>query len=103
MGKATAIREKEAKAYAASAAESKSNIAALGKAIPAIEQGMGASFLQTESGTVAVLRKLSVNMDMNSADRDLLSAFLEDGASSSYAPKSGEILGILKQMKDEMD
>jgi len=39
-------------------------------------------------------------MDMNSADRDLLSAFLEDGARNSG---SGEILGILKTMKDEMD
>merc|ERR1719486_1634446 len=35
------------------------------------------------------------------ADRDLLSAFLSEG--SSYAPKSGEIVGILKTMKDEME
>jgi len=37
-------------------------------------------------------------MDMNSADRDLLASFLEAGS-----PGSGEIVGILKQMKDEMD
>merc|ERR1719231_1245595 len=61
---------------------------------------MGGAFLQTQTNAVAVLRKLSVSMDMNSADRDLLAAFLETDNSS---PGSGEIVGILKQMKDEMD
>merc|ERR1719324_1508272 len=35
------------------------------------------------------------------ADRDVLASFLSEG--SSYAPKSGEIVGILKTMKDEME
>merc|ERR1719395_316125 len=35
------------------------------------------------------------------ADRDLLSSFLSEG--NSYAPKSGEIVGILKTLKDEME
>merc|ERR1719183_990959 len=35
---------------------------------------------------------------MNSADRDLLASFLSEG----YAPKGGEIVGILKTMHDEM-
>merc|ERR1719183_511399 len=39
LGKAKAIREKEEKAFAASAAESKTNINSLSKAIPAIEKG----------------------------------------------------------------
>merc|ERR1719160_2141093 len=47
IAKAKAIREKEAKAFAVESGDSKSNIAALGKAIPAIEKGMEASFLQT--------------------------------------------------------
>merc|ERR1719355_521758 len=38
---------------------------------------------------------------MNPSDREVLSAFLSEG--SSYAPKSGEIVGILKTMKDEME
>merc|ERR1719169_83167 len=37
---------------------------------------------------------------MAPADRDLLASFLSQG--ESYAPKSGEIVGILKQMQDEM-
>jgi len=100
LAKAAAIRAKEEGAYSKAAAESKTNIAALSKAIPAIEQGMSSSFLQTQSGTATVLRRLSVSMDMNTADRDLLASFLEEG---STAPGSGEIVGILKQMKDEMD
>jgi len=37
---------------------------------------------------------------MSSADRDMLSSFLMGGANHKYAPASGEIVGILKQMKD---
>merc|ERR1719191_2698093 len=39
-------------------------------------------------------------MDMSSSDRDMLASFLTDKA--GYIPQSGEIIGILKQMKDEM-
>merc|ERR1719420_1895571 len=42
-------------------------------------------------------------MDLNPGDRDMLSAFLSTGSSQGYAPQSGEITGILKQMKDTMD
>jgi len=98
IAKATSIREKEAAAYAKFKSDSDTNIAALSKAIPAIEQGMAGSFLQTRDASV--LRQLSVSADMNSADRDVLASFLESG--DSYAPRSGEIVGILKQMKEEM-
>jgi septal ring factor EnvC (AmiA/AmiB activator) len=95
--KATAIREKEAAAYAKEKSDSETNIAALAKAIPAIEKGMS-GFLQTSSASV--LRSLSVSMDMSSVDREMLASFLS--AKSGYAPASGEIVGILKQMDDEM-
>merc|ERR1719162_1365654 len=39
-------------------------------------------------------------MDMSSVDREMLAAFLS--SKSGYAPASGEILGILKTMEDEM-
>jgi len=99
VARATAIREKEEADFSAEAAESKANIAALGRAIPAIEQGMGASFLQANLGLTVKLRELSVSMDMEAVDRDLLASFLQDGSS---ARGSGEILGILKQMQEEM-
>merc|ERR1719247_1878263 len=98
IASATAIREKEAAAYAKFKSDSDTNLAALSKAIPAIEKGMAGSFLQTRDASV--LRQLSVTAEMNSADRDLLASFLEQG--EGYAPRSGEIVGILKQMSDEM-
>merc|ERR1719412_3118608 len=38
---------------------------------------------------------------MSSADREMLTAFLSQG--EGYAPQSGQIVGILKQMKDTME
>merc|ERR1719247_3743246 len=40
-------------------------------------------------------------MDMIPADRDLLASFLSQG--SGYVPQSGQIVGILKTLKDEME
>jgi len=99
IDKATAIRDKEAKAFAKLKSDAEANIGALSKAIPAIEKGMSGAFLQTNAANV--LRQLSVSAEMNSADRDLLASFLSDG--TKYAPQSGEIVGILKTMKDEME
>merc|ERR1719450_786479 len=59
---------------------------------------MGSAFLQTTAASV--LPQLSINADMVPQDREALAAFLSDG--STYAPKSGEIVGILKTMHDEM-
>merc|ERR1719163_1119674 len=56
MEKATAIRDKENKEFAAENAEDNSNIAALGKAIAAIEKGMSGGFLQTSAA--ATIRNL---------------------------------------------
>jgi len=98
IAEAEALRAKEAKAYAKVKSDSESNIGALDKAIPAIEKGMGGAFLQTNAASV--LRQISVNADMLPADRDTLAAFLSEG--QQYAPKSGEIVGILKTMHDEM-
>merc|ERR1719230_1707715 len=57
IAKATALREKEASAFAAKKSELDSNIGALSKAIPAIEKGMSGAFLQTQAASV--LRKIS--------------------------------------------
>merc|ERR1719238_2260670 len=98
IAKATSIRDKEAAAYAKVKSDAEANIGALSKAIPAIEKGMGSAFLQTSSATV--LREISVSANMIPADRDLLASFLSEG--DNYAPKSGEIVGILKTLHDEM-
>merc|ERR1719149_31496 len=98
IAKATAIREKEAATYAKVKSDAEANIGALSKAIPAIEKGMGGAFLQTSSA--AVLRQISESANMIPADRDILASFLSEG--NNYAPKSGEIVGILKTLHDEM-
>merc|ERR1719326_2491298 len=106
MEKATSMREKEHGEFSAENSELESNIDALGRAIPAIEKGMAGSFLQTLGANV--LRKLVVSDKVNSLsdyDRQLLASFLSTSqqGKQGYAPASGEILGILKQMKDEME
>jgi hypothetical protein len=101
LAKATTLREREASIYAKDSSDTKTNIAALGKAITAIEKGAGGSFLQT-SGAV-VLRRLTIDMDLSTADRDILSSFLAQGQAQQYVVRSGEITGILKEMKDTME
>jgi len=71
------------------------------KATAAISQGMGGSFLQTTEASV--LKQLSVSMDISSVDREMMTAFLTQGQGEGYAPASGSIVGILKQMTDTME
>merc|ERR1719191_1778597 len=52
MADATALRKKEAAAYAKESSEDSANIAATAKATAAIEQGMGAAFVQTHAASV---------------------------------------------------
>jgi septal ring factor EnvC (AmiA/AmiB activator) len=98
MAKATGIREKEAAAFAKYSAEANTNLGAMSKAIAALEKGMGGSFLQTTAANV--LRKVVSDMDLSDADRDEITSFLSQG--QGYAPQSGEITGILKQMSDSL-
>jgi len=93
MADATALRKKEAAAYEKESSEDSANMAATAKAMTAIEKGMGAAFLQTP--TANILRKVAEKRQ----NEDVL-AFLSQGM--GYAPASGEIVGILKTMHDEM-
>jgi len=99
IAEATAIREKEAAAFAAEKAENEANMKAMAAAIAVLEKGMSGSFLQ--SATAASLRKIVVaSQHLLDADRDEVLAFLSQ--STGYAPQSGEIVGILKQMYETM-
>merc|ERR1719217_1477611 len=103
MAKATALREKEAAAFAKEHAEAVANIEAAKKATAAISKGMAGGFLQTSAA--AVLRKMVLSEDLSDNQRDMLTSFLAEGsgASTGYAPASGEIVGILKQLTDSME
>jgi len=99
MAEATSIREKEAATFAALKAEMDANIAAVGKATAAIEKGMAGSFLQTTAAQTLKKLVLAQN-DMTDFDREEVTAFLS--GKEDYAPASGQITGILKQMHDTM-
>merc|ERR1719336_3802323 len=98
MADATALREKEAKTFADLKAEHDANIAAIAKAVAAISKGVAGSFLQTPAAQV--LRREVSKFNLVGSDLEQVTAFLSQ--STEYAPQSGEILGILKQMGDSM-
>jgi len=126
MKEATAMREKEAAAFGAEKADADSNLfAILGRctvqkpggeytvgecskvggqfvgAIPALEKGMAGAFLQTSAADVLKRLVLGKQDMFEEDDKKNILAFLS--GSSSYAPQSGQILGILKQMADTMN
>merc|ERR1712203_1267415 len=102
MEEAPAIRKKEAAAFAKFPEDSDTNLGALAKAIPAIETGMRGSFLQTNAALV--LRRFTMEKaELQDETRQELLAFLSGKGSEDYAPQSGQIVGILKQMLEEMD
>merc|ERR1719414_2951678 len=101
MREATALRQKEKATFDKALSDNKQNLAALGKAIAAIDKGMAGSFLQSDASK-AVRALLMGNQDMPSADRQDALAFLSGGDAGKYAPASGEISGILKTLADEM-
>jgi chromosome segregation ATPase len=100
LAEALGMREKEASAYGGVKAEAEANMAAVGKAVKAISKGAASAFLQTDAAQV--LRDLA-NSDMGTSfstlDRTQVLSFLsnQDGSEGS-----GEIVGILKQLGDEM-
>jgi len=96
---ATALRAKEADAFAKESNEAKANIAMLDGATKAIEKGMAGSFLQSR-GSSMLMRLVGQNTNMDEDDKQTLKAFLQ--GSTEYAPSSGQITGILKTMHDEM-
>merc|ERR1719393_6396 len=101
---AVEIRKKEAAAAKAESVNNQVYISALKKAIAALEKGMAGAFLQTSAATV--LKKLLQSDKLGNlmeADRQDLTAFLDAPAyGNEYVPQSQEIVGMLKQMLDEM-
>jgi len=100
---ATKIREKDAMSYAKESGDTGTNIAALKKAIDALEQGLsGGAFLQAHKREGEVLKLLATQMSsLSDMNRESLTAFLSQNSNGS-TPGSSEIVGILKEMKDEM-
>jgi hypothetical protein len=99
---ATVLRNKEEAAYSAEKADSETNIAAMAKAIPALEKGMGgAAFLQMPAGN-RIRKLLDSYPRMDPMDRRNAVAFFSTD-SEEASTGAGEIVGILKAMKDDME
>jgi len=100
IAEATSMREKDAAKFAGMKNEADTNIAAMTAAIAALEKGM-AGFLQT-SGAQTLKKIIAARQSMVEVDRQDVLSFLSGSDSNEYAPQSGQITGILKQLKDEM-
>merc|ERR1719321_2312710 len=95
---ATAQREKDKAAYDAYVAEAKANIAAVEKAVAALRKGLGQEFLQSNSASL--LQKLLMqDTKLSEFDHEEMASFLQGKMSSAG---TGEIVGILSQMGEEM-
>jgi len=106
MEAGTAQREKEHVHFLETSSEYKSYISALEQAIPAIMNGMAGigGFLQTIAG--ARLRQaVASDVSMTEYDRQVVMSYLGGGSKGSleYVPKSGEIVGILQEIKKNFE
>ena len=87
MASATTLREKEAAAYAKEKSDLDANIAALGKAIAAIESGMAGSFIQTPAAKF-LENYAAEKANLPDMSRRELIAFLSGTSSEGYVPAS---------------
>merc|ERR1711956_201395 len=78
------------------------DIAAIAKAVAALEKGMAGAFLQTDAAQILKGMLSSKKNMLMDDDRQDLMAFLSNSQGTGYAPQSGQITGILKTMGDEM-
>jgi chromosome segregation ATPase len=102
VAEATSLREKENKDWTYTKDNHVANIAAIVKAVAALEKGMAGEFLQTSQAS-RVLQAVNSMKDMLEEDRQQVVSFLSGNPfSHGYAAQSGQIVGILKQMGDSM-
>jgi len=106
MQAGTAQRENEHTHFLETSGEYKSFISALEQAIPAVMNGMAGigGFLQTVAG--ARLRQaVASDVSMTDYDRQVVTSYLGGSSKGSldYVPKSGEIVGILQEMKKNFE
>merc|ERR1719313_2189442 len=107
LASATSVREKEKSEFEAATGDSKENLASMNAAIAALEKGMGAQALMqmSKESVQKITKSARASMVLDDVEKSAVLSFL-DGTQNpfgDYAPQSGEIVGMLKAMKDEMD
>merc|ERR1719482_95452 len=105
LEKATTIREKEHADFVEETGDSKESLDSMNAAITALEKGMGKAFLQSQAAAARVVKAAGASMAVDDYQRNLVISFLsgKQNPFGDYQSSSGEIVGILKAMKDEMD
>jgi len=101
MEAATAQREGELKIFTETSTEYKSYVDSLGKAISAISKGMAGGFLQTTTSSQMLRRAIADASSVTDYDRQMVMSFLAGKSAEGYVPQSGEITGILDQIKED--
>lgn len=104
LADATKKREEEKAKYDEATKSERKTLEDIDRAIAALEKGMGRSFLQTGASAylMNVLTSNSAAMDsLAPHDKEVLGAFLQ--SKKDVAPQGGEIVGILKMMKNNFD
>jgi len=103
LAKAATLRDKERATFETDSQDARTNIAAIAKAVKAIESNMaGAAFLQTSADAVYKIKTLLENSNsVSDYDRETVASFLSTGTIAADG-SSGEIVGILKTMGEEM-
>jgi len=103
LNKATAIREKELAEFNGEEKDMMQSIQALKNAVVVL----GKHHEMPAESLVAVASIMKRHMHkhrLSSADKDVVTAFVQQPAGfQSYAPASGQIFGILKQMKETFE
>jgi len=110
LDQATAIREKELAEFVQEEKDLLQSIDGLASAIKVLAKHNGASFLQVDiQGAVSTIQyqvaKNSKYLEgvITPTERKKISSFIQESASAKYAPQSGEIFGILEQMKESFE
>jgi len=101
MAESFGLRKKQAAAYAEEKEGASANILAIDKAVTALEVGSAGSFLQTTAAST-LRNVVQSGINMLDGDRQEMMSFLMAKEASEYSPQSGEIVGILKQLAEEM-
>jgi len=102
MDAATAIRKKEREEFEKQWADCEENQDALTRAIKAIRQGMGQSFLQSSVNRERLLHAVQVGNGLMEVEKEEVLSFLSQNPFGDYSGQSGEIVGYLEQMFERM-
>jgi len=102
MSEDTTIRGKEHKEFENELDEEKVDIRAVDDTISTVKKGSSSSLLQSKSAG-ALRSYLSKRQSQLSSGKQELLAFLSNDQGSEYEPQSGEIMGTLSEIKNDME